>query len=94
MVLRPHSASIALSAARPNPAHGSVSWTLALPRAAAVRWEVLDLQGRCLWRESREASAGMLRVDWRAGHSVSPGVYLLALHAGATTFTRRFVILP
>jgi hypothetical protein len=71
-----------------------VSWSLVVPRPGAVRWEILDLQGRCLWRESRDAAAGPMRVDWHAGRAVRPGVYLLALHADQTTLTRRFVILP
>ncbi len=91
--------SLALSQARPNPASDRTSFALALPRAARVRFEVLDVAGRVVWGEPERAlGAGNWTLRWpgtsRRGRPVDPGVYLARVHVDdATTFVRRVAVL-
>ena len=90
-------ASLALEAS-PNPALGGTSFEFALPRAADVRLEVFDLEGRRVATPLMgHAAAGPVRVDWSltddAGRSARPGLYFARLQTlGRTLYTRVTVI--
>ncbi len=84
--------AVALTA-RPNPARGVV--TFALPgRASTGTLEVLDVQGRRVWRAPIEAGASA--VQWRGeregGARAGAGIYWVRLNRGdASTQTKRFI---
>ncbi len=87
-------AALALSAPRPNPTTGGASLELALPAPAAVRFEVLDLQGRVVSAARaavRGAGRWTLRWDGKVagGEQAPPGVYLARVRAGDVTWVRR-----
>jgi hypothetical protein len=83
----------------PNPAVGTMRFTLELPRATDVRLEVFDVAGR---RVRDVVSAGVLPAGrhvlaWdgrnQAGARIAGGIYFARLRAGATVLTRRCVFL-
>ncbi|TMQ51349.1 MAG: PKD domain-containing protein [Candidatus Eisenbacteria bacterium] len=88
-------ARLTLSAARPNPAPGPVSFRLGLPERALVRWEIYDLQGRALWSEERMFEAGEADLSWNGrtkdGSRTGPGLYFARVHADNGVLMRRFV---
>ncbi len=79
--------------ARPNPARGVI--TFALPgRANAGAIEVLDVQGRRVWRAPIDAGASI--VQWRGeregGARAGAGIYWVRLNRGdAGAQTKRFI---
>ncbi len=89
----PPLADAASLAVRPNPARGVV--TFALPgRAATGALEVLDVQGRRVWRTPIDA--GATNVQWRGeregGTRAGAGIYWVRVQRGATTTqTKRFI---
>lgn len=90
--------ALALSAARPNPSSGAVSWSLDLPRAGRVTLRIYDLMGRVVAEDSgREYAAGRWPLQWNGlnatGQPVSPGMFLARVSAGGQVFVRRFVVL-
>jgi glucose/arabinose dehydrogenase/chitodextrinase len=88
--------SLALSAARPNPAREGVHLTLDLPRSESVALAVFDLQGREVWsRPAHPYGAGRWDLAWdgRVAHQRAPaGVYLFRARIGSAQLTRRFLI--
>jgi len=90
-------ASVSL-AASPNPVAGATRFDFALPRAAEVRLEVFDLQGRRIATPLLgRAAAGPVTVDWAvrddAGRAVEPGLYFARLQTlGRTLYTRVTVL--
>ena len=88
--------SIALSSAFPNPSNGGVSMALALPQAADVSVEVLDVLGRRVWSSPEQRfGAGRWSLHWDGygTHGSAPaGLYLARIHAGDAVFTRRFAV--
>jgi hypothetical protein len=61
----------------PNPVRARATLALALPRAAAVRVRVLDLQGRVVARlHDGLLSAGRHAFTWEVVAGVPPGLYL------------------
>lgn len=89
-------ARLRLSAARPNPARGGVSWALELPAASRVEFEVLDVSGRVVWRETpAERAAGRWTLAWpgtaRGGREAPAGLYFARVRAGAEVLVRRVV---
>lgn len=91
-------ASLALSAAFPNPGRGAVGWTLDLAAPGDVTFAVFDLQGREVWRAPRvHDGAGRRTLVWpgleRSGRPARAGLYLARVEAGGRSFTRRFVLL-
>jgi hypothetical protein len=92
------STALELTRPWPNPARSSAHLGFALPRAGALRLDVLDLQGRRVrtlangrYEAGRYALAWDLRDD--AGRPVAPGVYLARLSGDTAAQTRRFVVL-
>jgi hypothetical protein len=88
---------LALSPPRPNPSSGTVAWTLTLPRAAWVTFDISDVQGRTVWREAAGMRApGTHALKWSglssAGSRVPPGLYLARVTAAGETRVRRVAI--
>jgi len=84
-----------LSAPVPNPTRAAVAMTLSLPAAADVAFDVIDIQGREVWRESAWRGAGMWTLTWDGRTTTGPartGVYLARVRVGATTLLQRFAI--
>lgn len=86
-----------LSSPWPNPARGALQVTLALPHAAAVEVEALDLLGRRV----RTIAAGVMRagstiMSWdlsdASGRPVPAGLYWVRAHTPAGVFTRRAAV--
>ena len=86
---------LSLSAARPNPSPGPVSFRLELPAASNVQWAVYDAQGRVVFSEEREFAAGHMDLTWDGrtsdGSRASNGMYFVRLRAGGQVFLRRIV---
>jgi len=86
---------LALSAARPNPVSGPVSFRLDLPQPTPVRWGIYDVQGRALWSEDRMLEAGGTDLTWNGrttdGSHAGPGLYFARVHADNRVLIRRFV---
>ena len=71
---------------------------LALPRAASVRMEVLDVMGRVVRKlPSPRLAAGEYRLTWdgraRDGHSVSSGAYWVVVWVDDRRLVRPVVAL-
>jgi hypothetical protein len=81
-----------------NPVHGAARLAYALPRAATVRLEVLDLAGRSIATLAQGAALpGAHEAEWdlrtNAGERARPGVYLAVLRAGDERASTRVVVL-
>ncbi len=82
----------ALSPVRPNPSRGTVHVDYALPRAARVRLDVIDLAGRHVlslvdaWREPGRYTTSWSSRDTR----IAAGLYFVRFEAPGRTFVRRF----
>jgi hypothetical protein len=89
--------ALALTAPRPNPARGPVQLSLALPEAAVVRADVLDVAGRRVGTIASGAhGAGVHELRWDlrdlAGAPVAPGVYRVRVRSGVGEATRRVLV--
>lgn len=86
-----------LSGPRPSPSRGAVAFTLELPRPARVEWGVHDLQGREVWRGTRECGAGVATLAFdpalAAGSRLRAGVYFARFAIEGRVLTRRFALL-
>jgi hypothetical protein len=88
---------LALAAPSPNPARGAARIEMTLGQAAQVEVAVFDASGRrvrVLTRGGLAAGTHALTWDTRdeRGARVSPGVFFVRAHDGATTATRRLVV--
>jgi hypothetical protein len=95
----PGPAGVALSAAWPSPARGTVRWTLSLPSAGEAQVEVLDLQGRVtrvLHAGPLPAGTHTLQWDGRdaQGRAVAAGVWFARARVGPVVRVQRVVRLP
>ncbi len=86
---------LAMSNGFPNPSRGDVEFSLDLLQDAQVSWAVFDLQGRMVWSEERNLSAGHAQLRWDGmtltrGRAPT-GVYLVRARVDGTTFSRRVV---
>jgi len=89
-------ARLELALARPNPFDASTALRFSLPRAGAVRVEVLDPQGRRVRRLlSGPLDAGPHDVTWNGrdeqGNRVAMGIYWVRIETGAEAATRKVV---
>lgn len=76
----------------PNPFASTTTLQIELPARAAVRLEVIDLLGRTVATlVDRTMEAGRHTARFDAGR-LPPGIYLARLSAGATTMTRKMVL--
>jgi hypothetical protein len=89
-------AGVALSNVFPNPSAGTASSDLNLPRAAMVKWDLFDLEGRRLGGGEAWRPAGQSVVTWtptnEAG-STRGGVRFARITVEGQTLSRRFVVL-
>jgi hypothetical protein len=78
-----------------NPFERSVSFRLFLPVDCRVQLEIYDIQGRKVYGEASESSSGTRQFMWDgrddSGREVGSGIYMVRLHAGTETFTRRLI---
>ncbi len=91
-------AQFALHRNAPNPFAGITRVRFDLPRAEAVRLEVLDVQGRLVRvLASGPFTAGRYQVEWDGrdsqGHRLGAGTYSCRLRAGSFKATRRLVLI-
>jgi len=89
---------MSLSAPRPNPARGGVALALDLKEDAYVSWEIMDVQGRVIWREHAVyRAAGRTVLNWpgvdASGALAAPGLYLARISTGRATLARRIVVI-
>jgi len=85
--------AFALGAIRPNPSRGEVTIAYELPRAALVKIEILDVQGRVLTTlVSQEAPAGRHQVRWKPERSVPSGLFFARARLGGKVVRQRFVV--
>jgi glucose/arabinose dehydrogenase len=96
--VEPLPSALSLSPPWPNPARHGATFTLALPRAGAVSFEVLDASGRIVWRApAAEHGAGRIPLAWSGtdarGARVAPGLYFARVAAGGASLTRRVIAL-
>ena len=87
----------ALGNVRPNPAHGAVQFGYQLPRDAAVRLSVVDVQGReVAVIASGVTPKGRHAATWSgetANGAARGGLYFVRYEAGGKTYTRRFALI-
>jgi hypothetical protein len=88
------SQEFALRPVRPNPARGDrLAVEFALPRAGAVKIELVDIAGRSIERRDLGIlSAGRHETQIVPAANLASGVYLLRLAQGANTVSRRVTI--
>src|SRR5262249_54382172 len=83
----------ALGPVRPNPSRGEVSIGYDLPRAAQVRIEIVDVQGRVLATlVSGEVSPGRHSVRWQPDRNVPSGLFFARARLGGKVVRQRFVV--
>jgi hypothetical protein len=87
-----------LLAVAPNPSVGRTRILYALPRAAAVRVAVLDVQGRAVAElVNSTRAAGVHEVEWDgvgAGGRARAGVYFVVYRTPERAFVRRVLLTP
>jgi predicted glutamine amidotransferase len=89
----------AIGRGAPNPSRGTVSIPLTQPPVdASVTLEVLDAQGRIVWRDRVERlPAGMRELTWDGcgldGQAVASGTYWCRVRIGGESREQRVVIL-
>ena len=90
-VVAANPARFALSPLKPNPSPGPVSIEFALPSAASIRIDVIDLQGRIVETPAEGLwPAGKHQVAWRALHPA--GVYLVRYRYPGGHLDRRLTL--
>ena len=71
---------------------------LELPDRSDVGFDILDVQGRLMWRQDPQSlDPGIWPLRWNGrnatGGIANPGLYLARLRIGERMFVRRFVLL-
>ena len=94
----PQALVFSLSGATPNPSRGTVMFRLELPDRSDVGFDILDVQGRLMWRQDPQSlDPGIWPLRWNGrnatGGIANPGLYLARLRIGERMFVRRFVLL-
>lgn len=89
--------TVSFSSPWPNPARQSVRWAYALPQAAPLQVEILDISGRRVRTvASGDRAAGRGEVSWdlrdASGRRVSTGMYIVRARLGTTEWTKRLVV--
>jgi len=83
--------TLALSAPRPNPAHGAVALDVTLPDDSPARVELLDVAGRVV-RSQTLQGAGVHSVSFDALGGVPPGLYFARVTARSGAQGTRLVV--
>ncbi len=89
---------LALGPPAPNPARNSLAFDVRLPRETRVQLRVIDVFGRVVSTILDETlSGGQHHLSWdaagQAGPRLSSGMYFLAMDAGGSRRTQRFVLI-
>jgi Calx-beta domain-containing protein len=85
--------TFALSPVAPNPARGTLGIRYALPRAAHVQLDIVDVRGRIVTTLVRgEQPAGQRSAAW-ATKSVASGLYFARFRAPGFEAVQRFVVM-
>lgn len=89
--------AVSFSSPWPNPARQSVRWAYALPKAASLDVDVLDVSGRHVQTVSRgERGAGRGELSWdlrdAGGRPVGAGLYFVKAKLGTTEWTKRLIV--
>lgn len=87
----------ALAAITPNPAHSRARVAFELPRAAHVRIDVLDVQGRQVGSlVDADYPAGRHTIEGltKTGHPLPAGLYLVRMATPNHVFVKRALLLP
>jgi YVTN family beta-propeller protein len=92
----PAPATLAFAPMRPNPAIGNVSMRFGIPRAAAVKLDVFDLQGRHVRALAGGVrAAGWYEVQWNGQTDgdtrIGPGLYFVRFEAMGRQIKQRLV---
>jgi hypothetical protein len=102
----PRATALALAPPSPNPARGTVAFAFRTPSAGALSLEILDVQGRLVYRRDETIARGGdggpyasgFRWGWdlrdAGGRRVAPALYLARLRSGGAAVVRPFVVLP
>ncbi len=86
--------AFAVSAPWPSPARGAALFRIALPAAAHVRWQLVDIAGRVLsGADLGPRAAGTLDVALDAAAARTPGLYFVRVTAGGRSATQRWAVL-
>ena len=83
----------------PNPSAGAVTIEFSLPEALPIQLEVFDVLGRRVARlHEGKLGPGAHSITWDGflthGSPAASGVYLVRLHAGGETRTKRLTRVP
>jgi hypothetical protein len=86
---------LSLGPPAPNPARGSMAFSVDLPQESQVQVRVVDLGGRVVSTlVNQTLPAGEHRLTWDRGHDpLSSGVYFLELDAAGARRAQRFVLI-
>jgi len=88
---------LSLSAARPSPSHGSVSFVVGMPSEGNLRLRIFDVRGRLVAtvRDQHE-STGWRDLTWNgrseSGRLVPGGIYFAKVELSGRSVTQRFVV--
>ena len=74
----------------PNPTDKATTIILNLHKPQDMRFELLNAAGQAVWKGSRPAASGSLRIPLDLS-TFSKGAYLLRVYSGDQVFTRRVV---
>lgn len=92
---RDGSAVLALEHPQPNPSLGPTLLRFSLPQSAGARIEILDIGGRCVWREEGAFPAGSTTRRWdgitSSGGRMGAGLYFVRLVTPWGSRTERLV---
>ena len=93
----PRAGLLRLHPPHPNPALGAVQFSLDLPEARMVRWEVFDAAGRRVHaRDLGRIGAGSHSWTWTGttdgGAALPAGLYLLKLRAGEESLAAKVMV--
>jgi hypothetical protein len=87
---------IALRMMSENPGRAGARIGVRQPVAGSLRFELYDVAGRALWRETRDAPGGrwfeMLVTPQPTGDAIATGVYFLKVEGGGRRATRRILL--
>jgi hypothetical protein len=87
----PPLATLALSAPRPNPSHGAITFDVTLPDDSPARVELLDIAGR-VQRSQLVSGPGSHNVTFGDAGSLAPGLYFARVTSRSGTRSMRVVL--
>jgi hypothetical protein len=85
-------ADLEIAGPYPSPASRTVSLSFVLPKAGAVRYDLLDAAGRRVGGGDLGLRSGRVEISWDAGGALPPGLYFVRVRAGERSVTRRWAV--